>query len=160
LQYDIVETPYFLQTLCQIKIRLTDSKNIQKQTVSQNNTKGDTAQTISNKIDPSKINVSPKHPTNEEYFSLYSSKFNDVKLEKIFDIAPLYGDYADALNNILFDMETDDSLYSIFKNTQIKNLHDKNRKVQEQALMNYTKYANPKDEDAFFITLIRHVKCR
>jgi hypothetical protein len=59
LQYDIVETPYFLQTLCQIKIRLTDSKNIQKQTVSQNNTKGDTAQTISNKIDPSKINVSP-----------------------------------------------------------------------------------------------------
>jgi hypothetical protein len=95
--------------------------------------------------------IIPKRLTDEEYLTEYSSKLDNIKLEKMFAVAPLYGDYADALNNVLLDMEDVDSLFNIFKNKKIKSVHDKYRKMQEKALSDYVKYGNPDDEDHFFI---------
>ena len=102
-------------------------------------------------IETKEIETTPKKLTEEEYLNSYSTQLSSIKLEKMFGIAPLYGTYADALNNVLLDMESKDSLFHIFNNKNIKSLHDKNRKIQEQALSNYIKYGNPDDEDHFFI---------
>ena len=93
----------------------------------------------------------PKQLSDGEYLNDYSSKLQSVKLDKMFGVAPLYGNYADALNNVLLDMERNDSLFHIFNNKKIKSLHDKYRKTQEKALLDYVKYGNPDDEDNFFI---------
>lgn len=95
-------------------------------------------------------NAPQKKLTNEEYLNFYTTKFSNIKLEKMFDVAPLYKNYVDSLRNVLQDMEYNDSVFHIFENKSIKSLHDKYFKIQVQAFANYIKYGNPDDENHFF----------
>ena len=81
------------------------------------------------------VTAIPKQLKDEEYFSFYSSNLDNIKLTKMFDVAPLYGDYAEALNNVLLDMETKDSLFHIFKNIKLKTLHDQRRKIDRKSVV-------------------------
>ena len=88
--------------------------------------------------------------TDEQYISKYNAEFDSIKLIKLFGVAPLYGKYADELNEILNDIKEEDSLFNIFSNPKIKAVYNSNYKKWGNSIDNYLKYGEP-DVDLIFI---------
>jgi len=88
--------------------------------------------------------------SNSEYFQYFSKKYNKIKLEKLFEQAPLYGKYADDLAGLIAEMDETNTMYNILIDSKIKQLYDKIENKNKIALDNYLKYGEP-DEDFIYI---------
>lgn len=88
--------------------------------------------------------------SNEEYYKLFSDKFNLIKLDKLFGQAPLYGKYANNLANLMKEIDNANEIYNVLSDTQIKQLYEKIENKNKEALDNYLKYGEP-DEDFIYI---------
>jgi hypothetical protein len=85
-----------------------------------------------------------------EYYNYFFNKFNSLKIEKLFEQAPLYGKYANSLASLLEEMDEANRQSKIFSDTRIKNLYETIETKDKAALGNYLKYGEP-DEDLIYI---------
>lgn len=87
----------------------------------------------------------------EEYYNFFKTKYDSIKLTKRFGQAPLYGQYADALANIMNEIDNYQNEYSVLdKDIRLKKLYKTIDDKNNVALKNYLKYGEP-DEDLLHI---------
>lgn len=95
-----------------------------------------------------KILALPSVPkmSNDEYLKYYKDKYNSISLKKRFNVAPLYGQYADALSKLIAEIDEANRLYRILEDQRLKKLLQAIENKNKEALKNYLKFGEP-DED-------------
>lgn len=77
----------------------------------------------------------------------------EIKLEKILNTAPLYGEYANSLAKLIEEIYKTDQNYQILTIPVVKRVYEKSNEANRIALMNYAKYGEP-DRDLLIINSI------
>ena len=103
----------------------------------------------------SKLSLSALIPkkSDTEYIDYFQSKYDQIKLEKLFGQAPLYGEYADKLATFIQEVYETDQSYQILGIKKVDELYQKAKKANKAALVNYGKYGEL-DKNPVVITSI------
>lgn len=80
--------------------------------------------------------------SDKEYYNYFHSKYDQIKLEKLYGQAPLYGEYADKLMAFLEEVIQTDQTYQILKIKEVNDLYQKAERTNKAALISYGKYGD------------------